>query len=363
MSEISSSYVPKPNSIPANILLILQEIGPATKEQIFVSATAKNPEFKKTQLSNLKQLLIPRGLVSLEEKLPIKDSVFHLTQAGIQAVQALLNPVAKKVKIIKKSTSPVLSVVLLVDHREKIIRKSGLALLEREGIRCESTRLLVGDFMWKIVSSKGDEFCLPFVMERKTIDDMRHSVMNNRLSCQRDRMVQFRTASLRSHIQYNIICQVVSCEGDFANILVSLTKLIEQLKPTHLFEDTLETAVYWDSFRLQPVASVIGTKDQQIDPTVDVQNSSLSNFNSQLSSNESLWKHMLTAVPRLGATSVEGLVRHFPCAVALFNHVNRCLESGICPVTDLANMVVCEKTNRKLGPSKANLLIDSLGFK
>ena len=87
-------------------------------------------------------------------------------------------------------------VVLVVDAMEitgggaggKVSRKNiTLEELQRLNVPYESRKLSIGDFVWIAKGQKG-ELVLPFVVERKRLDDLRSSIMDGRYKEQKQRL-------------------------------------------------------------------------------------------------------------------------------------------------------------------------------
>ncbi|XP_053673513.1 crossover junction endonuclease MUS81 [Anopheles nili] len=85
--------------------------------------------------------------------------------------------------------------ILLVDTCETIGKsKSGLDKtlqeLSRNAIEHEVRRLSVGDFVWIVRDNSGQEFLLPYVIERKRMDDLASSIKDGRFQEQKFRLKQ-----------------------------------------------------------------------------------------------------------------------------------------------------------------------------
>uniref|UniRef100_A0A182NUN3 Crossover junction endonuclease MUS81 n=1 Tax=Anopheles dirus TaxID=7168 RepID=A0A182NUN3_9DIPT len=85
--------------------------------------------------------------------------------------------------------------ILLVDTCETIGKsKSGLDRTLQElvqySVEHEVRRLSVGDFVWIVKDDSGREFLLPYVLERKRLDDLASSIKDGRFHEQKFRLMQ-----------------------------------------------------------------------------------------------------------------------------------------------------------------------------
>ncbi|CAJ0576065.1 unnamed protein product, partial [Mesorhabditis spiculigera] len=85
-------------------------------------------------------------------------------------------------------------VILLCDNREvsrKFKKSAGpVEHLMKLGIRAEVRTLPVGDFMWVLRRLDGQEMAMEWVVERKTWDDLSHSIIGGRYGDQKRRLRQ-----------------------------------------------------------------------------------------------------------------------------------------------------------------------------
>lgn len=84
-------------------------------------------------------------------------------------------------------------VILLVDTQETIGKSksyfdSFLKELEQYGVQYEVRRLSVGDFLWIVRDDSGKEFILPYIVERKRMDDLASSIKDGRFHEQKFRL-------------------------------------------------------------------------------------------------------------------------------------------------------------------------------
>ncbi|XP_055594338.1 crossover junction endonuclease MUS81 [Uranotaenia lowii] len=86
-------------------------------------------------------------------------------------------------------------VILLVDTQEAIGKSKSsldrtLKELDQYRIAYEVRRLSVGDFLWIVRDDNGREFILPYVVERKRMDDLASSIKDGRFHEQKFRLKQ-----------------------------------------------------------------------------------------------------------------------------------------------------------------------------
>ncbi|XP_065081309.1 crossover junction endonuclease MUS81 [Ochlerotatus camptorhynchus] len=85
--------------------------------------------------------------------------------------------------------------VLLVDTQETIGKSRSnldrtLKELEQHNVEFEVRRLSVGDFLWIIRDDSGKNFILPYIVERKRMDDLASSIKDGRFHEQKFRLKQ-----------------------------------------------------------------------------------------------------------------------------------------------------------------------------
>ena len=85
-------------------------------------------------------------------------------------------------------------VILLLDvveNTSKKVKKDKKDLLERlqqNNVNCEQRKLAVGDVMWILRKSTGEEFVLQWIVERKRMDDLSNSIIDKRYKEQKYRL-------------------------------------------------------------------------------------------------------------------------------------------------------------------------------
>ncbi|XP_050079035.1 crossover junction endonuclease MUS81 [Anopheles maculipalpis] len=124
---------------------------------------------------------------TVEEEMP-DDSIFdHVADAAAAAGGSLRGADFVRISDAKA--------ILLVDTCETIGKsKSGLdrtlQQLAQHSIAHEVRRLSVGDFAWIVKDDAGREFLLPYILERKRIDDLASSIKDGRFHEQKFRLKQ-----------------------------------------------------------------------------------------------------------------------------------------------------------------------------
>uniref|UniRef100_A0A0R3RUS6 Crossover junction endonuclease MUS81 n=1 Tax=Elaeophora elaphi TaxID=1147741 RepID=A0A0R3RUS6_9BILA len=83
-------------------------------------------------------------------------------------------------------------IVLVIDHRESAnVRKfqQMCNLFQKKGILYEMRSLSVGDYLWIMRMCDGTEMVLDTIVERKTLDDLRSSILQKRYEDQKQRLM------------------------------------------------------------------------------------------------------------------------------------------------------------------------------
>ncbi|KAL3645249.1 Crossover junction endonuclease mus81 [Castilleja foliolosa] len=129
----------------------------------------------------------------------------------------------------------VYEVILILDNREQFAKK-GLrsrkiieSICSQFEIQIDIRRLPVGDGIW-IARHKylGSEYVLDFIVERKNIDDLRHSIRDNRYRDQKMRLVIIKTACFTTEILEGFDLQRTSGLADTLRKYGYLTRSINQ---------------------------------------------------------------------------------------------------------------------------------------
>lgn len=84
-------------------------------------------------------------------------------------------------------------VLLIVDYQEENARikkryKTICEHLSKINVNYETRRLSVGDYLWLVKLPTGEELVLDYIVERKTFDDLKHSIRDSRYSDQKRRL-------------------------------------------------------------------------------------------------------------------------------------------------------------------------------
>lgn len=125
----------------------------------------------------------------------VQDNV--ASQLGIQGSETKPNSLAIPPLAFGENFGDVYEVILILDNREQFAmqgsrsRKIIESSCSQFQIKIEVRRLPVGDGIW-IARHKylGSEYVLDFIVERKKIDDLRHSIRDNRYRDQKMRLVR-----------------------------------------------------------------------------------------------------------------------------------------------------------------------------
>ncbi|KAL0223041.1 hypothetical protein P9112_002431 [Eukaryota sp. TZLM1-RC] len=366
-------YTARPKTAPWALLKALAETTtPLGKSDLFTHATRYLPSMKYSTLSHLSKSLIPKALITYEHNL------YSITDAGRQAL-------TNKPKASNLTTKQLLSTInraeineisVLVDHREEMVKKQNLVALSLHNIHFYALHLSVGDFSWAIRTCFGD-FALPFLIERKSVSDLRKSILDRRLNEQRDRMKHFskffptlilivvgkvggdsqeyksiRTASLRSDLEEGLLVQVVKNEEEFCNFLVYFTELIKKFQESLLVIDDLNERVFWDGNELASLSEIVAHSDQK-----SVLNSQ---FDSERKSTSTTWKQMLRCVKGFGPETIDVIAKRFPSPFSLIAFVSDSIATDTDPIQVISQLVL--GSGGRLGESKARSLLMALGI-
>ncbi|XP_052895115.1 crossover junction endonuclease MUS81 [Anopheles moucheti] len=125
--------------------------------------------------------LIAAALAPNVEEAMLNDSIFDNVPGTLDAHDFV------------RITHP--KVILLVDTGETIGKTKStldrtLQELTKHSIEHEVRRLSVGDFAWIVRDDSGKEFLLPYILERKRIDDLASSIKDGRFHEQKFRLKQ-----------------------------------------------------------------------------------------------------------------------------------------------------------------------------
>lgn len=121
------------------------------------------------------------------------DEIFKIPDDSVFENLDLLDDVHLRV------SSP--KAILLVDTQETIGKSKSyldftLKELKQHGIEYEVRRLSVGDFLWIVRDDNGEEFILPYIVERKRMDDLASSIKDGRFHEQKFRLKHCRLTNV-----------------------------------------------------------------------------------------------------------------------------------------------------------------------
>ncbi|XP_017067624.1 crossover junction endonuclease MUS81 [Drosophila eugracilis] len=119
-----------------------------------------------------------------------KDRPRKLTKKAISEMAA----VEERERVVEMEPGA-FQLILLVDTQEtsgknkRVLDQTG-SYLESLGVRYEVRRLTVGDFLWVAQDKQGNELVLPYIIERKRMDDLASSIRDGRFHEQKHRLQQ-----------------------------------------------------------------------------------------------------------------------------------------------------------------------------
>ncbi|KAH6810674.1 Restriction endonuclease [Perilla frutescens var. frutescens] len=125
----------------------------------------------------------------------VKDNIAR--QLGIQGSETKTNSLAMPPLAFGEKFGDVYEVILILDNREQFAMQGSRSrkiienICSQYQVQIEVRRLPVGDGIW-IARHKylGSEYVLDFIVERKKVDDLRHSIRDNRYRDQKMRLVR-----------------------------------------------------------------------------------------------------------------------------------------------------------------------------
>ena len=126
-----------------------------------------------------------------------KKKPMELNEKPVKLTKKQLKAMKEEEERIKQVTmSPgIFKIILLVDTQEtsgknKKTLDQTRGYLESLGVEYEVRRLTVGDFLWIARNQEGDELVLPYIVERKRMDDLASSIRDGRFHEQKHRLKQ-----------------------------------------------------------------------------------------------------------------------------------------------------------------------------
>lgn len=184
ISDKKKPYIPSYNSNNYKILKILylvnQNVIKISKNKL---SQRINPQISSQILNYSLKFLIKKSLVNME------DRKYYLSEKGYNLCLSLFIPVSITNT---PPSSPIIS--MIIDSREIKSKKSQLFFQEQfinKDISILTRNLSVGDFIW-IVKTEGDEFILPYLIERKCLNDFLSSINSIRLFEQLNRLNKYK---------------------------------------------------------------------------------------------------------------------------------------------------------------------------
>uniref|UniRef100_A0A1B6FCG7 Crossover junction endonuclease MUS81 n=1 Tax=Cuerna arida TaxID=1464854 RepID=A0A1B6FCG7_9HEMI len=246
--------------------------------------------------------------------------------------------------------------ILLIDTQEIHKGDELVKALEAQGTILEIRKLKVGDFAWVSRNGAGQELMLPFIVERKRLDDLASSIKDGRFHEQKFRMKQCGLPHcmylVESHGQRQYSLPTSTLLQAAAN-----TQFIDRFAVKYT-ANSHETVMYLATFtkvisRKFSNKTLLGCKKNML-PTFDIQDDCISlisfmefNKTSGKTRKYSVKEMFIKQLVQLRGLSVEkalAIVERYPCPRSLItafqNGANEKLLADI-PVGNL---------NRKIGP-------------
>uniref|UniRef100_A0A914ZKL6 Crossover junction endonuclease MUS81 n=1 Tax=Parascaris univalens TaxID=6257 RepID=A0A914ZKL6_PARUN len=185
--------------------------------------------------SNIKQLiaLSKNPVLSIRESAPKVDLHFDVVDE--------MAPESNADELLSYDASDFLSsqVVLLVDNRENHGGRKGRSIcdhLQKKQLNFELRALAIGDYVWIIRMKDGREMMLDYIVERKTHNDLVHSIRSSRYKEQKRRLSN---SGLR-HVVYLVEGSGTREKG--IDQALTSTSIIDgfMVKMTHNMEETTQ---------------------------------------------------------------------------------------------------------------------------
>lgn len=239
-------------------------------------------------------------------------------------------------------------VILLVDTQETIGKSKSyldrtLKELEQYDIEFEVRRLSVGDFLWTMRDDSGTEFILPYIVERKRMDDLASSIKDGRFHEQKFRLKQCQLANvvyLIEHLGNNRQVGVPESTLTQAALNTYVQDFTVKYTENHhhtvlylstmtkLLDENMKDKSYWNITNLPPETTAATVSDFNIKQgTIPL--ISYESFNKQSSKTrdctvKDIFMKQLLQIKLLTIDKVNAIVDKYPTPKKLFLAYERC---------------------------------------
>lgn len=280
-------------------------------------------------------------------------------------------------------------VVLLVDEREQYARSqcgsSSRALsaqnyierMRQSGCQVERRCLPVGDALWVARNKQGCEYVLDYVLERKSLDDLIHSIRSSdRYKNQKYRLkrcglqnifylVEGEVESLPSALEHKTVCTACAKTNAIDGFRVIRTKNVTET--LRLYNDMTLNIIELYSKEYSKAAnsatSITATGCQTFQDFAKC----CTGVDKGMTTLQDIWVMMLCEIPGLGPEAASAIARHYPTPRALWNAYSnkiqfRTYSANEDPDTMLASISL-SSGSRKVGVECSKQVFSFLFFK
>mmetsp|Transcript_30704 Transcript_30704/g.86044 ORF Transcript_30704/g.86044 Transcript_30704/m.86044 type:complete len:591 (+) Transcript_30704:57-1829(+) len=210
------------------------------------------------------------------------------------------------------------SVVLLADTREQTPGQRQLpvsAKLCSGGITCYRRNLIVGDYVWAVEKGRllTDDMVLGCIVERKTLNDLKHSIRDGRF---KEQLLRLQNTSLRVvYVIEGALSEINPHNIDEKSLATATSELRLAGICVHRTRDVTDTVTY-----LQTMHAAIQQQVQQglvttAFPFKQFQQDHV--HSNKLLTTGGLWARMLIQIPGLGLKRAKAIADRYPTVDAL----------------------------------------------
>ncbi|XP_053691949.1 crossover junction endonuclease MUS81 [Sabethes cyaneus] len=235
-------------------------------------------------------------------------------------------------------------VVLLVDTQEMIGKSKSyldrtLKELEQYHVQHEVRRLSVGDFLWIMRDNNGREFILPYIVERKRIDDLASSLKDGRFHEQKFRLKQCRLANviylvehLGNNRQVGVPASTLSqaalntlVQGFIVKYTENHHHTIQYLSiMTKLLEKNIKDKTFWNISKLPDDSAATFDLKQKRVPLLSFETFNMQSSKTRDCTVREIFMKQLLQIKLLTIEKVNAIVDRYPTAKKLYLAYEKC---------------------------------------
>ncbi|CAD8132004.1 unnamed protein product [Paramecium pentaurelia] len=314
-SKSKRQYQPGKNSKSGQVLMSLYKFQ-KSENKLFASKKQIKEQLREicnTELSSWNAIETLEKHQLIQKTVLDNEIKYALTEDGIKLGQQYFTETMIQQQMTVPSERPS-KIILLIDNRERFQSNNRQIIFEKltniYQIECRLSQLPIGDFMW--ICQKGDdEYICDYIIERKTIQDLAHSILDKRYQVQKHKL---------KHCGINNRFYLVE-NSQSSNLPVPRATIDKAIRNTQIKDgffiqqtETLEDSLRW---------LALFTKTVKLLPNAIKFSEFLYNNSKKAESLFNLWGSMLRGIHGVGLESAKAIACVWKTPIEFYDAINQ----------------------------------------